>query len=229
MKIARILLIVWAVGLVAAPAWADTIPVNNAGFEAPAMPVTGFVGYIPNWTTASWLPDSVGVFHPGAGQYLGGIPEGNNVAFTKGPWISQVLTTTLQSGFIYTLMVDVGYRLDNSSGAFTGYTVALLAGNTVIASTSSGVPSPGGWITAIASYNALNSDPLAGQPLQIVLSVNQPYPYQVNFDNVRLDGLDSSAPPPLNPLTPVAPVPEPGTFALLFTGLAGIVSRKLRR
>lgn len=229
MKVTRILIVFLAAALLfSASALADSVTIANPGFEAVGLRPTGYVPYIPGWNTGTGFPaEAVGTFFPGAGQYPGGIPEGNNVAYTKGPWISQVLPTTLQPGLVYTLLVDVGYRLDNSSGPFTGYTISLLAGNTMIASSSAGTPTPGNFITALASFTALAGDPLIGQTLQILLTVNRPYPYQINFDNVRLDA--SAIPDLQGPQTPASQVPEPGTLALIGTGLLGLIRRAYRR
>ena len=214
----RILLILFAGTLLfSAPASADSVTITNPGFEATG---TG----VPGWTVGY---GGAGVYTPGASQYPGGIPEGTKVAWTKDASISQVLPTTLQPGLVYTLLVDVGYRLDNSSGPWTGFTISLLAGNTVIASSSAGTPAAGQFITALASFTALAGDPLIGQTLQILLSVNDPYPYQVNFDNVRLD--TSAAPNLQGSQTPTSQVPEPGTLALIGTGLLGLIRRAYRR
>lgn len=224
MRLTRILLIVMAAGLLSVPASANPVTITNAGFENPGMQPTGWVNNIPGWTTGPGFTGNVGIFYPSAAQFPGGIPEGNNVAFTKGPWISQILTTTLLPSTVYTLTVNVGYRLDNSSGPFTGYTIFLMAGNTVIASSSSGTPAAGNWITALATYTSLVGDPLTGLPLQILLTVNNPDPYQVNFDNVQLDATGA-----ITPLLPTSAVPEPGTLALLGTGLIGLIKRRFRR
>lgn len=226
MRIVRILIVLVAVGLLsAASASADSLPINNAGFETPALSASGYTFSIPGWNTAPAFRGNVGVFYPGAAQYPGGIPEGNNVAFSKGPWISQTLTSTLQPNTLYTLAVDVGYRSDNSVAPFIGYTISLLAGNTVIATSSTTTPAAGQWITSFASYTSLAADPLAGQPLQILLTVSNPNGgHQVNFDNVRLDATEASS-----ALPPVTAVPEPGTLALLGTGLIGLARRLSRR
>jgi hypothetical protein len=222
-RLLRFVLVAMAAGALSMAVSANSIPVTNPGFELPTLVPDGWVSYIPGWTTGSGIPDSVGVFYPTAAQYPGSIPEGNNVAFTKGPFISQILTSTLLPGTVYTLTVDVGYRLDNSSGPFSGFTILLLAGNTVIASSSSGTPAAGNWISAVATYTSLVADPLEGQPLQILLTVNNPYPYQVNFDNVNLD---ASALP--SSQAPTSAVPEPGTLVLVGSGLAGFLRRRVR-
>jgi hapalindole biogenesis HpiC1 cyclase-like protein/PEP-CTERM motif-containing protein len=218
------MIVVMAAGALSLAVSANPVAVSNPGFELPALNPTGWVSYIPGWTTGpAWIPDSVGVFYPSAAQYPGGIPDGNNVAFSKGPFIAQILTSTLLPSTIYTLTVDVGYRLDDSSGRFTGFTILLLAGNTVIASSSTGTPAAGNWISAVAAYTSSAADPLAGLPLQILLTVNNPYPYQVNFDNVHLDA--TALPPPLGS---TAPIPEPGTLVLVGSGLLGFLRRRVR-
>jgi len=103
--------------------------------------------------------------------------------------------------------VDVGDRIDWDT--FPGYSVALLAGSTVLASESSLMPN-NGWLTSTVNYTALAGNPLLGTALTILLTTGGT---QVNFDNVRLD---------------VSPVPEPETYALLLAGL-GLVGFAVRR
>lgn len=203
---------------------ANPVSVTNPGFELPVLQPTGWTTYIPGWTTGSGNPGSVGEFYPTAAQYPGGIPGGNNVAFSKAPWISQTLTTALQSSTVYTLSVNGGFRLDNGSLPFVGFTIWLMAGNTVLASTSSGPTSAGTWSTVFASYTSAANDPLAGLALQILLTVNNPNAgRQVNFDNVQLDatGLPRSQ-------SPVSEVPEPATLALVGSGLLGLLRKRFR-
>jgi hypothetical protein len=222
-RLLRFMLVAMAAGALSMAASANPVSVNNAGFEMPTLSPGGWATYIPGWTTAPSFVGNVGEFYPGAAQYPGGVPEGNNVAFTKGPFIAQILTSTLAPGTIYTLTVDVGYRLDNRSSAFTGFTILLLAGNTVIASSSTGTPAAGNWISAIASYTSGAGDPLAGLPLQILLTVNNPDPWQVNFDNVRLDATALPA-----SQGPASAVPEPATLTLVGSGLLGLLRRRVR-
>ena len=223
MKFLRFMLIAMAAGLLAVAASANPVSVTNPGFENPTLNPGGWVGSIPGWTMGPAVAGSVGEFYPGAAQYPGGIPEGNNVAFTKGASISQILTTTLQPNTVYALSVAGGYRLDNANLPFVGFTIWLMAGNTVIANASSGSQAPGTWSTVFASYTSGANDPLAGLALQILLTVNNPNGRQVNFDNVQLDA--TGAP---RSQVPVSGVPEPGTIALVGTGLIGFLRRRFR-
>jgi hypothetical protein len=162
---------------------ANSIPVGNAGFENPLLGDGGFTGSIPSWVVGDGVSDA-GVFNPNA-EYPGRIPEGQNVAFSKDPTISQVLGASLQANSLYTLQVDIGHR--NNEPTLPGYAVELYAGGTLLASESSLAPGPGTFLTSVVSYFASPSDPLVGQALEIRLQVTPLLPYQVNFDNVRLD------------------------------------------
>ncbi|OYY95515.1 MAG: hypothetical protein B7Y41_03160 [Hydrogenophilales bacterium 28-61-23] len=184
---------------------AAPVSITNHSFEstvlADGINGVGIVG---------WINSTGGAFNPRigpTGHFTNPIPDGNNTAWLNGGGATQTLISTLlTANTAYTLMVEVGDRRDN---VFPGYQVALLAGNTVLASESSLQPNDG-FLTSTVNYTALAGNPLLGTALTIRLTANGT---QVNFDNVRLD---------------VSPVPEPETYALMLAGL-GLVGFAARR
>lgn len=174
------------------PAHAALVNVANHSFEdqvlADGVNVVGIAG---------WGNSSGGVFNPTTASFTT-VPDGVNTAWLNGGSATQTLVTALTANTAYTLMVDVGDR--NDWATFPGYSVALLAGNTVLASESSLTPN-NGWLTSTVNYSAFAGNPLLGSALTIRLTSNGT---QVNFDNVRLD---------------VSPIPEPETYALMLAGL----------
>lgn len=173
-------------------AWAAPIAVLNPSFEAQSLTIQEFtVGVLTDWNA----PGAQGAFRPSAFQFNGGnpqglqtdpavgIPDGVNVAYSNGGTISQVLGDTLTAGLLYTLMVDVGSRLDLPS---PGYVVQLLAGGEVLDSTSAPTPVIGQFVTATVSFLAPANHPDLGKPLEIRLLTDG---QQNDFDNVRLDAI----------------------------------------
>lgn len=201
MKKTLLSLFLAAGSLAGIPANAALVNVANHSFEdqvlADGAAVVGIAG---------WLNSSGGIFNPTTASFTS-VPDGVNTAWLNGGSATQTLATTLAANTAYTLMVDVGDR--NDWATFPGYSVALLAGNTVLASESSLTPN-NGWLTSTVSYFATVGNPLLGTALTIRLTSGGT---QVNFDNVRLD---------------VSPVPEPETYAMLLAGL-GLVGFAVRR
>ncbi|OLE42575.1 MAG: hypothetical protein AUI36_24205, partial [Cyanobacteria bacterium 13_1_40CM_2_61_4] len=198
-----------------APAAATAVPVANSGFETDSLGCAAgplcFAAGITNWNpsgqTATFKP-STGV----GGTFLTAIPDPVNVAALgngEGTGsITQTLSATLQANTLYTLTLSVGQRSDFP---FTGYTAALLAGTTVLASDSLLLPPPGTFLTDVIAFLS-DGGPLIGQALSIGIHSNC-LPTggcgQVDIDKVSLDATG-------------VPVPEPGTFFLLGSGLVGI-------
>jgi hypothetical protein len=180
---------------------AALVNVVNHSFEdqvlADGVNVVGITG---------WVNSSGGAFNPSTASFTS-VPDGVNTAWLNGGNAAQTLSTVLTANTAYTLMVEVGDR--NDWNTFPGYSVALLAGGTVLASESSLTPN-NGWLTSTVNYTALASNAHLGQALTIQLTSGGT---QVNFDNVRLD---------------VSPVPEPEIYALMLAGL-GLVGFAARR
>ena len=168
--------------LLGSMAWAAPITVVNPSFEANVVGDGGFTTTITGWT-ASGASNS-GTFNPQAFLYPGGIPDGQNVVFSNGQTVAQVLSAALTANTYYTLQTAVGIRSDGSAPA--SHTIELWAGATKVASASPVVSSVGTFVTGTAQYFARVDDPQLGQPLEIrLVKTGSP---QANFDVVRLDG-----------------------------------------
>jgi hypothetical protein len=146
---------------------------------------------IPGWTITvvpgrGSFEVEAGTFNPNSTRYPGQAPEGQNIAYSNGPTISQVLGAVLTASATYSLQVDVGRRLDEAS---PGYVVSLLADGTVLAQDVNTLSSaPGTFVTSTVTFNVPLDHPALEKPLEIRL---EPFSFaeagaQVNFDNVRL-------------------------------------------
>jgi uncharacterized protein (TIGR03437 family) len=175
---------------------AQSLAVNNPSFETmpdaglpkdcsadggPACRTSGD-NNIPAWNVSG----TAGLLQPGPNYFNLPLPDGGKTsAYASGGTISQVLTTKLRSGLVYTLRVDVGRRWDN---VYPNPPPAaqLFAGETPVATadSSQGPPDAGSFQTWTAVYRSLSPDPLEGQSLKIVLAAGGP---QGIFDNVRLE------------------------------------------
>ncbi len=120
----------------AAPAWADTLPVQNASFETTnPLNLSWFAGTynqgpIPGWNTVGLS----GSWQANTGEFSS-IPDGKTIAYNNAGTISQDLTGIgVLSNDSYILSVFVGNRLD---GIGVGnFTISLDAGSTTLCSFS---------------------------------------------------------------------------------------------
>jgi hypothetical protein len=194
----------------ASTAFATSIFVNNSSFETlpvGGLPIAGYAGGvysiapIPGWVNGG----TSGQFQPGTvpNAYYNTLDLGPTEAYTNGGTISQTVGATVQVGVVYTLLVDLGARLDEG---FASVADLLINGNRYVAT---GTPLLGGFATFTATYTGLVAD--AGDSITIELS-DPTGTGQGNFDNVRLSNNLSS-------------VPEPATW---FTCLAGLAIGALR-
>ena len=159
------------------PGFEDDVLSCAAGFACDASPLTG------------WLcgPDA-GVFKPSTAQFPGGVPGGTNVAYigrglntVQAGSIFQSLGATVQANTNYTLTLSVGARADIG---FTGYSAALLAGNTTLACDNTLTPAPGTFLTDVIVYKSGAAPSQLGQRLQIL--VKSVGTGQVDIDSVSL-------------------------------------------
>src|SRR6185369_5234918 len=94
---------------------------------------------LTGWTITGGT--AAGAFNPGSSQYPGSaVAHGQNVAFSDGPTISQLLAESLRPGIRYTLQVAVGDRLDTPLPTFA---VQLWAGGQMLAESSAPRPANG--------------------------------------------------------------------------------------
>lgn len=176
--------------LVASIGLADVITVNNPSFETlPAAGLTLNCGpgcrfdapganSIPGWAGGD------GQFQPGAPgftTYFNTLASDGSLTngYSDGTTISQTVAPTVQTGVVYTLLVDIGRRNDSFGTTFEGSVDLLINGVHYVATGAS--PNQGFWSTFTATYTGLAAD--SGKPITIELLSNGD---QANFDNVRL-------------------------------------------
>lgn len=183
---------------------AFTVPVVNASFEDPVLGDGGHTNTMP----APWvLAGFGGVINPTSGQVTT-VPDGQNIAWMNNPGsLTQVLGDVLGDN-TYDLSVSVLQRND-ISGTF-GYLIELLAGGTVLTSTSGVSTGSGFLLVESLQYVSSAIDPLLGQALGIRLTRTAGgSAVQSGWDNVVLTGQPNSGPS----------VPIPATAFLLSVGV----------
>lgn len=196
-----------ALGIAAAlflglPLNAGIIPIVNASFETDVVGLGSYVVNAAGWTSSTLTGAST--FHPDASQLSGGPQNGVNVLALEAGDVSQTLSATLTANTQYTLLVGVGSRSDTLP--IVSYEADLVVNGSVIAYTTSPLPTNGNFITATFTYSTASGDPNIGLPLSIWLrndDINLTQS-QVLFDNVRLSSV-STAP---------TGTPEPSSLVL---------------
>lgn len=181
---------------------AQSIFVQNHDFEAPVQTAGGFtVEGVPGWSAvggSNW-----GVFHPTVASWGYVAPSGNQLLYSNGPMIEQVLAATAVAGERYVLAVDVVNRPTYGS---LDYSIELWAGTTLLGfDDASLVPPVGGSLLSLIVVDVAAGSPAVGQPFVLRLGG----PSQVNFDDVRL-------------------LPEPALASGL-VGVAGLAALARRR
>jgi hypothetical protein len=220
--------------LAAAPGFASPITVANFSFETlpgGGLPISCNTGTgtgcsfdlpsvaaaIPSWTAND--PTVSGQLQPGtpANGFFNTLSNGPTSAYVNAPtvgqgMISQTVLPVVALGVTYTLLVDIGARLDTTFAIFNGSADLLINGN-VIAATGL-TPVVGTFGTFTATYTGLAAD--VGDAITIQLRSNG---RQGNFDNVRLS--DSTVPTG-------AGVPEPASFLLIGSALLALTAIRRR-
>lgn len=197
-----------------APAFASSIFVNNFSFESSGALANGCgtgctysIGAISGWSNTG----TVGLFQPGttAGMFTS-LSDGATSAFTSPGTLTQAVNATVGAGTVYTLQVDLGYRLDyaNLGQAFTS-AAQLVIGGTSFYNLTGTAPGKGTFTTFSVAYTGTLAD--AGKTIGIQLYTTDPN-LQGSFDNVRLSG-----------------VPEPGTYLLFGPALLLLGAFRRRR
>jgi PEP-CTERM motif len=204
--------------LFSAAVQAESIPLNNPSFETlPQGGIGGLfdIGPIPGWTNSgvSGQFQPAGPLGTSLDSYFNYLPDGPTVAYTNAFTIYQVTNALVQSGYTYTLTVQLGHRLDEPFDS----SAALTVGGVPYAAIGI-APSAGNWGTYTATFVGTAAN--AGLPIEIDL--NKPLLQgvtQADFDAVTLT---SDA-----PSTNV--VPEPSSLVLLGTGILGLAKVMRRR
>ena len=196
--------------LLGSPVRADSIAVTNGTFSqvnsTVGLPDSCGTGCsyneatIPGWTSNPGFV--TGSFEPNA-SYFSSVPAPDDgiIAYTNGGTLSQELVP-LAPDTTYTLSVDVGDRLDGTSG---DYTISLVDGSTVLCSYSgdSDTIAPGTFADETCSFSTGATVPSGD--LTILLSGDGDAATQADFADVTVV------------------TPEPTSLALLASGLFSLV------
>ena len=177
---------------IALPASATSIAITNFSFEDPGLGDGVWNSSITGWTISG---GTAGVWNPQVNQtigdggpltdptqaFIGGIPDGAQVAYSNGGDIEQTTGVVLEEGYRYTLKVWVGGR----SAIYSNKPYAVILAGTNPLITESGFNAANSWAEVTASYTATPPDPNVGQTLKIKLVNGDGV--QLDFDKVTLD------------------------------------------
>jgi hypothetical protein len=169
MKIRPLLLSLAALSMWTASAQVS-IPILNPQFNADALACSpGSQCY--EYGITGWLVGPLsGISKVSTAQYPSAPTQGLYVAFLGYPpttgSMSQTLGATVQANTNYVLKVTVGARADFP---FTGYLVALIAGNVTLATGNRATPTGGRFVTEEIVYQSGTAPAQLGQPLQILI------------------------------------------------------------
>ncbi len=160
------------------------ISITNSSFEINTVADGSTGTTATGWTVTS---GQGGTINPSSTQQLEDVTAGTNALWLNAGTASQTTSENFSASQNYTLMVDVGDRLDTAMGTVS---VQLYAGTVLIGQVTNFSVPQGGWqtitLTVDGSSFASNASAL-NQPLRIDFNSNGS---QVLFDNVRLYASD---------------------------------------
>jgi hypothetical protein len=201
--------------LCATTAFTSPVTLVNASFETSngKIGLAGDIlgdwqyGDIHGWSHSSTNEEFGGIWSPLMG-YTDVIPDGKSIGWLMDGYIEQLIGEQVEAGDTYELSIDIGNRSDH---AFPNYSVAIMAEESVLASSGSVVPEEGKFETLSLKYIVPFDDPNIGSDLGIRISfLGQGV--QLNFDNLTFSNDD------LGPRS----VPEPSVMILLGVGIAAL-------
>jgi hypothetical protein len=189
----------------AGQALSTPISITNPSFEE-HNPWTGTDGHgLWNSSVVGWNESGLnGPETGGTATFLddlhftrSNIPDGDNVAYSWGGIISQVLSDTLLSNHTYELKCYIGRMKD--TWPFPRYAVQLLAGGDVLVQENSLSPALGQFLLSTLTYTSSFFDVHIGQPLEIRLINFENFDItqkQLIFDHVTLNASPTVVPLP---------------------------------
>ncbi|HBJ36743.1 MAG TPA: hypothetical protein DDZ51_18705, partial [Planctomycetaceae bacterium] len=163
-----------------------SIAVTNASFETEIVGDGSTVNAAAGWTLTG-TAGNAGTINPSNAQLPENVTLGTDALFLNNGTASQTLGETFSATQQYTLMVDVGDRIDTSVGTIG---IRLFAGSVLLGEVTSVSVPQGGWqtVTLNVDGNSFAGNAAAlGQALRIEFSSSAS---QVLFDNVRMFAAD---------------------------------------
>ncbi len=191
------------------------IPIQNPGFENPAIPdgsftlepPTGWRAYNPDGLfpgratiNATTITSNIDAFNPSSYFYPNEAPEGENVgnvSLVQAPGsgiagLFQTLDTSVVANTKYTLTVSVGSAIGNFLNfdltGSPGYRVELLAGDEAVAVDNNSLTiEDGTFSTSTVTYTSSAGESILGKNLGIrLVNLLNGGGVEVDFDNVQL-------------------------------------------
>ncbi|MEM9319017.1 MAG: PA14 domain-containing protein [Pseudomonadota bacterium] len=157
------------------------LALDQGGLEGTGLGNGAWTSTLQGWDKTG----NAGVWNPRADHFDFEAFAGENVGFINSGSVSQTLDATYDPTLAYEVSLQLGGR---KGSAGSDYSVALYAGDTVIAQSSSKVAGQGSWDAVKLQAGVGGFDALAGEALRIEIT-DEGGP-QLNFDAVTLTSID---------------------------------------